>query len=204
MISNPYKISLSKKNILYLGLFNSITNEALVLKRTRISTKPVKYSSDLFETHSSNPMQCNLRTVANGELEIVNGELSNGFGLVTIEVSYKEFTDGKLAESTILSAVQELKMISERSEEDILSALSIVHDEIEKVRSQLHELQVQANSIKSTALKRLAMEQNVDVEDLEYGCHTCDSNSNLHCVYNITEDPARDECLRCGMPHERK
>ncbi len=119
-------------------------------------------------------------------------------------VAYKEFTDSKLAESTILSAVQVNKIISERPEEDILSALNIVHDEISKVRAQLNELKNQANSIKSTALRRLAMEQNADVEDLEYGCHRCDSNSKLQCVYNIAEDPARDECLRCGMPHERK
>ena len=32
----------------------------------------------------------------------------------------------------------------------------------------------------------------------------CDSSPFLVCAYNVVEDPAKDHCIFCGQPHDRK
>lgn len=38
----------------------------------------------------------------------------------------------------------------------------------------------------------------------DLGFHTCLTSPIGFCIYNSEEDPCHDNCVRCGLPEERK
>jgi hypothetical protein len=41
-------------------------------------------------------------------------------------------------------------------------------------------------------------------EDVSFGYWDCSGSPTGSCIYNITQDPMRDDCIFCGDPSERK
>jgi hypothetical protein len=44
----------------------------------------------------------------------------------------------------------------------------------------------------------------VDEDSLYFGYWECKESPTGHCIYDVAEDPWKDECLICGDPSERK
>lgn len=50
----------------------------------------------------------------------------------------------------------------------------------------------------------LLLETDIPPEHLHLGGWECPESPTEHCIYNIIEDPHRDDCIICHDPAERK
>lgn len=73
--------------------------------------------------------------------------------------------------------------------------------QINILRSEINSMTVSMNS-KTLHLNTLIRE--AFGEDAELGGWKCKKSPVSVCVYNIAEDPAKDECIFCGDPEERQ
>jgi hypothetical protein len=96
--------------------------------------------------------------------------------------------------------------ISDEDEKNILILLDLA--EVPRyptlVRGPAHGL---VSRIK-IALNELYERKRLDVQStcprLDVGDHDCEKSPNGRCEYDRVNDPAWDQCVHCGDPHERK
>lgn len=69
-------------------------------------------------------------------------------------------------------------------------------DDARRLEERMHEV--------ATDLVNEAFGTKYESDTLGIGVHACDKSPIETCVYNTDDDPARDSCLFCFEPHERK
>lgn len=82
---------------------------------------------------------------------------------------------------------------------------SYILSEIEKAKDRIDDLRMdkaQAENAIDAVVRRLFPEYSNVANTL--GSWDCDKSPVGLCIYNHLDDPAMDNCIFCGEPHERK
>ena len=68
----------------------------------------------------------------------------------------------------------------------------------------IHDIQMTASTTISQIMDEVIPWRHQWLTELGAMMWDCDSSPFLVCAYNVVEDPAKDQCIFCGHPHERK
>ena len=68
----------------------------------------------------------------------------------------------------------------------------------------MHDIQRQAAATSSQIIDEVIPFDHQVVSKLGDTLWDCKSSPFLFCAYNVVEDPAKDQCIFCGEPEERK
>ena len=78
-----------------------------------------------------------------------------------------------------------------------------VLETIRKKQDAIQGAEIKLSSLKGS-LEKFIMEQLPYELDLEYSDWDCVWSPIGMCVYNVEKDPAKDDCIYCHEPYERK
>ena len=68
----------------------------------------------------------------------------------------------------------------------------------------MHDIQMMASTTISQVLDEIVPFCDQGCTKLGHMMWDCDSSPFLFCAYNVVKDPAKDQCIFCGEPEERK
>ena len=68
----------------------------------------------------------------------------------------------------------------------------------------MHDIQMTASATISQILDEVIPSEHQCFTKLGDTIWDCKSSPFLFCAYNVVEDPAKDQCIFCGEPEERK
>ena len=68
----------------------------------------------------------------------------------------------------------------------------------------MHDIQRQASATISQIIDEIIPWEHQGFTKLGYTMWDCELSPFLFCAYNVVEDPAKDQCIFCGEPEERK
>ena len=85
--------------------------------------------------------------------------------------------------------------------------LTKLETEVNTLNNQLgdKENELFAMRIKAITVFLIKTESyNIDIRNIDIGSWKCEGSPIGICFYDYIKDPALDNCLICGQPHERK
>jgi hypothetical protein len=87
------------------------------------------------------------------------------------------------------------------SREELIAQFRYHRGEVDRLQKEIAELDHRQHM---DAIKGHPELEAVDEDSLYFGYWECKESPTGHCIYDVAEDPWKDECLICGDPSERK
>lgn len=82
------------------------------------------------------------------------------------------------------------------------------HARISKIEQDIYDTSVYMTQLLVNELNEEHKNDNdfkkLSENDLEIGFHSCPNSGFGKCLYNVSNDSCRDDCLYCHQPEERK
>lgn len=195
------------RNIYYLTFRDQNTGKDLCLRREKKRREGEKNKWEQLTTFTSNPKEnplIRINVTSVDTYTVLDGDFPDTNMLISIDASYKEHVDADLAAKFNQREIDNYNLAMSSTDESFQAEMDAILVEREVVEERLTALERREDELLRRWALKLSVDLKISPEHVAFGSHICDSRKLYPCVYDNHEDPRWDECLLCGLPHERK